>query len=242
MSHALENKPRLLLVEDDPTSAAFLQLGLEALPAQVDLAATVQSALRLAARYRYDVWLIDAHLPDGTGSDLLATLRHHHPSSKALAHTADSSPSFHQELVLAGFADVMVKPLDLSSLQTTIRRFLPPSKMVEPPQCEAETLPDWDQEQALTALHGKQEHVDALRKLFLSELPETCKIIQVASRSGDIDTLREQLHRLQASCGFVGAVRLAETVLRLREQPLSAEALKQFLDASTPLIAVSSRR
>jgi hypothetical protein len=52
--------------------------------------------------------------------------------------------------------------------------------------------------------------------------------------------LRGQLHRLQASCGFVGAARLSEAVLRLREQPLSAEALKQFMDACAALLRAST--
>src|SRR5690606_33004214 len=67
--------PRILLVEDDPTSRAFLQAATEALPAVVDIAGSVAEALALATRHAHALWLIDAHLPDGSGSELLRVLR-----------------------------------------------------------------------------------------------------------------------------------------------------------------------
>ena len=94
--------PRILLVEDDPTSRAFLQAATESLPAHVDSAVTVAEALALAARHDYALWLIDANLPDGSGSGLLARLRAQAPSVPAIAHTA--SPFGQEGLKLIGDA------------------------------------------------------------------------------------------------------------------------------------------
>jgi CheY-like chemotaxis protein len=69
MSHNHAMKPRLLLVEDDPISSRFLVTVLQALPAEVDTATGCSEALALDRRYA--LWLIDANLPDGSGSDLL---------------------------------------------------------------------------------------------------------------------------------------------------------------------------
>ena len=82
-------KPRLLLVEDDAISCRFLQATLEALPAHVDIAESLASALETETGH--ELWLLDANLPDGSGIALLQALRLRSPSIPALAHTADDS-------------------------------------------------------------------------------------------------------------------------------------------------------
>ena len=67
--------PCLLLVEDDPVSAAFLRDAAAALPARVVDAGTLAEAMAEAAATRFDLWLVDANLPDGRGESLLQALR-----------------------------------------------------------------------------------------------------------------------------------------------------------------------
>jgi len=47
----------------------------------------------------------------------------------------------------------------------------------------------------------------------------------------DADAVRAELHKLQASCGFVGASRVLAAVMALRDAPLSREAFARFEDA-----------
>jgi CheY-like chemotaxis protein/HPt (histidine-containing phosphotransfer) domain-containing protein len=115
--------PRILLVEDDPVSRAFLAEAAEALPAQVDQATCIAEARELACRQVYELFLIDANLPDGRGVDLLRDLRLH-ATTPALAHTAATHRPELDALVEAGFAEVLVKPLGAAQLQHAIRRAL----------------------------------------------------------------------------------------------------------------------
>lgn len=211
--------PRLLLVEDDPTSRAFLLEGARGLPADVDAAGTLQEALVLASRHRYDAWLIDARLPDGNGADLLARLRETHATSQtpALGHTASRLPEDLDALRTAGFEDVVSKPLPIDEWQAAIRRRL-----------GSTDLPHWDDALALRALNGHAPGVGALRGLFLMELPKQHLAVTGAITAGDTDAAREQLHRLKASCGFVGAARMRDIVERLYAAPHDAEALSAF--------------
>ena len=48
--------PRILLVEDDPVSQAFLAAAIEALPATIDRAESLAAARKLAARQVHAVW------------------------------------------------------------------------------------------------------------------------------------------------------------------------------------------
>ncbi len=227
--------PRLLLVEDDMTSQQFFQVALQRLPARVDISQSCADARQHANDLRHDLWLIDANLPDGDGAALLRQLRQTYPDIPALAHTADSSVDTRTRLLQAGFHDVLVKPLGAQTLLGAVRGLLarnPGTSRLDSMQA----APDWDEATALDALNGQQAHLNALRGLFLSELPSTHDAVISACRQQDAGALRSQLHRLQASCGFVGASRLALAVRQLQQAPESPMARQQFSTAVEALL------
>lgn len=228
-------RSRVLLVEDDPISRGFFQAALEPLALRVDSAATVAEALALARQHAYELWLIDANLPDGSGSDLLNALRAEHARTPALAHTADIGAA--GRLLREGFGQVLVKPLPANDLLQHVRRALGPRPA--PPQADragGALAVDWDETAALAALNGERSHLAALRELFLSELPGTRDAVDSALQVADEQALRGHLHRLQASCGFVGAARLAGAVRELRGDPASPTARTRFHDAVAALL------
>ena len=68
-------RPRFLLVEDDIISRGFFKSALETLPADVDTADSLASALASAEPGAHDLWLIDVNLPDGrSGYNFSVTL------------------------------------------------------------------------------------------------------------------------------------------------------------------------
>ena len=85
-------------------------------------------------------------------------------------------------------------------------------------------LAEQDEEKQIQNLSQTMaEHVAALRRLFLDELPGMrAGIADPATRAGT-------LHRLRASCGFVGAARLDAAVQALQESKSEA-ALQRVLD------------
>ena len=237
MSASATPLPRVLLVEDDPVSRAFLQAAAEGLPAHVDAAADCAEAARLAADRAFDAWLIDANLPDGNGADLLARLRRHAPATPALAHTASALRSDLEALVAAGFAEVLVKPFAAALLQGALRRVL--GAMQPDADAVGGKLPCWDDVAALAALRGEAAHVDALRRLFLGELETQRLAIASALGAGRHDEARQVLHRLRASCGFTGAARLDAAVRALEADPASPLALRRFEEAASDLFAAA---
>ncbi|MFL6593789.1 MAG: response regulator [Luteimonas sp.] len=231
-------KPRILLVEDDAVSRAFLSAAAEALPATVDAVDSCTAAR--AVQEHGDLWLIDANLPDGNGADLLAQLRRTSPGTPALAHTASRDPADHQALLTAGFAEVLVKPLPVIAVQTAICRALGYDLAFadgQPRLCAK--LPGWDDAAALSALKGEHDHVVALRRLFLDELAGQCRAVEDAIARGDGAATGRVLHMLRASCGFVGAARLGEAARVLESDPRSAFSLERFRGAVDELLAAS---
>ncbi|MBW8822631.1 MAG: response regulator [Xanthomonadales bacterium] len=205
-------KARVLLVEDDPVNAMFLQGAVESFPVQVDVAADCASALRMARAQHYDAWMIDSNLPDGSGSALLRQLRGDdlvvHRDCPALAHTADATPEIAARLETDGFAMVVRKPSPIAAWHRALATLL-----------DGSATPDWDDDAALRAMGGRREHVETMRGLFRAELPAQRDFILGSLERGDVDAARGMLHRLKASCGFVGAVALAQVARALHEHP-----------------------
>lgn len=220
--------PRILLVEDDPTSRSFLAAALRATPAEVDAADSLAAALALASTQNYAAWLIDARLPDGSGAELLSRLRERHPDTPAIAHTAAHEDTLLDALVGAGFLEALVKPMPAATVQGAVRRALGIAPVL--PSLHALAGSDgklllWDDDAAVLALNGNRTHVDTLRDLFVQELSKSVYAISTAAERGDVDSVRNDLHRLRASCGFVGAQRLAAAVQAMQQDPASTALL-----------------
>ena len=242
--------PRILLVEDDAVSLAFLVAVLESLPARVDAAASCAQALRLATEAPgHALWLIDANLPDGSGAGLLGSLRmlssRSSPASPptlqavALAHTASQQREDLDALIAAGFTEVLIKPLAAPVLQAAVRRALgqpDDTAVADAPANRYGKLPNWDDAAALLALNGQDAHVVSLRKLFLAELPAQAEVVATALATYDAGPATQVLHRMRASCGFVGAARLGAAVTALEQAPGSTQALRRFEDAVSDLL------
>jgi DNA-binding response OmpR family regulator len=236
--------PRVLLVEDDTVSAAFLSEAIVALPAEAAIATTLAEALRCADAREFDLWLIDAHLPDGRGVELLAALRARGLDAPALAHTAETSVSMLDSLIDAGFEEVLIKPLSVAALQGAVRRFVDRAadrRRIDIPHAQApstasnaterstcEKLPVWDDSAALRALNGSAAIVAQMRALFRVELPQQAQRIVAAHGDGNLVALRSELHKLLASAGFVGAARLRNAALDLQTEPESESARMRF--------------
>lgn len=212
--------PRILLVEDDPTTNAFMRAALEALPATVQTARSQAEALAPAGPF--DLCLVDANLPDGRGEDLLQRLRARQPRVPALAHTADHSPALHAALCASGFAAVVIKPVTAAALRQAVLGVLELHQPLPAAAVRAcsNDLPAWDDAAALAALGGNPAHLQSLRGLFLQELDAQAAAITSALAGADWAAAHQHLHRLRASSGFVGAARL--------------QAAAQTLDSSLP--------
>ena len=216
---------RVLLVEDDAISRTFMTTALQRVPVDVDSADTFAAALALGKAQEYALWMFDAHLPDGNGIELLHRLRAQRPDTVAIAHTAAPEPEMRERLLAAGFLDVLVKPLSIASIQVLVKKLVHGESAL---MDDAGTQPLWDDEAAARALNGHRTHVAMLRELFLAELPQVSTRLETAVRIGDVGDIRAQLHKLRASCGFVGAKRLAAIVDALQQEPTSPALHARF--------------
>jgi two-component system copper resistance phosphate regulon response regulator CusR len=115
---------RVLIVEDEPKSAAYLRKGLSEHGYIADLARNGEDGLHLAQNSEYDLLILDIMLPRRDGWSVLTELRRTGTQTPVLFLTArDSVPDRVKGLDL-GADDYLVKPFAFSELLARIRTIL----------------------------------------------------------------------------------------------------------------------
>lgn len=109
------HKPLLLIIEDEIPAAEAAARALDKAYC-VELAHTGSSALALWREKHHPLILLDLMLADMPGIEVLAAVRAENPTQVVVVLTAHDEPEHHQELVLAGAADFLSKPVDLHDL------------------------------------------------------------------------------------------------------------------------------
>lgn len=113
---------RLLIVEDEPRVAAFIQKGLEASGYQTDLAPTGSRALELALGDKeFDLILLDIGLPDRDGFAVLAEIRTVDQTTPVIVLTARSDVASRVQGLDLGADDYLPKPFDFEELVARVR-------------------------------------------------------------------------------------------------------------------------
>ena len=116
---------KVLYIDDDRINTLlFVETCRFARGVEVETAATGAEALEVALRWRPDLLVIDLHLPDTTGYDLLPALRQalSAPLLPALLCTADEAPLVEQPAREAGFAGCWTKPVELQQVLNELNR------------------------------------------------------------------------------------------------------------------------
>lgn len=115
---------RILYVEDDPANLTFLERALERHPG-VELvpARAGRIGLQIASEDPPSLILLDVHLPDMAGIDVLRRLRSN-PSTSAIpvvALSADASAKQVRIMLEEGAVAYLYKPIDVGELERTLR-------------------------------------------------------------------------------------------------------------------------
>ena len=112
---------RILLVEDEDRIASFVVKGLQAEGHVVERAAGVSEARYLLDERTYDLVLLDLMLPDGHGSDVLATVRSRDAEIPVIILSALGEIDDKVSLLDLGADDYLTKPFSMRELSARVR-------------------------------------------------------------------------------------------------------------------------
>ncbi|MFN3362389.1 MAG: winged helix-turn-helix domain-containing protein [Allorhizobium sp.] len=111
---------KILVIEDDKTTAAYIQKGMAELGHVIDIAENGRNGLFLAAGEPYDVMIIDRMLPGLDGLGIVKTIRAAGVRTPVLFLTALSGIDDRVDGFQAGGDDYLVKPFAFAELVARI--------------------------------------------------------------------------------------------------------------------------
>jgi len=114
---------RVLCVDDHEDTSEILKLLLVQEDYEVVTAVTITEALRLAKSQEFDLYVLDRHLPDGSGLELCAKLIEATPGIPCIFYTGDAYDIHRSEALAAGADDYVTKP-DIDGLIDSVHKLL----------------------------------------------------------------------------------------------------------------------
>ena len=115
---------KLLIVEDEPKVAAFLNQGLSEQGFDTDVVYDGQMGLKMAQRNEYDIILLDAIVPYINGIELCKSIKEIKPNVPIIMLTALGTTDDKLTGFDAGADDYLVKPFEFKELLARIRALL----------------------------------------------------------------------------------------------------------------------
>ncbi len=115
-----QQRPIILIVEDDPLSARLITKILAKIDADFQVCDNANDALEFIHTNKVDILLSDIGLPDIDGLSLIKLIRQEGSNLLAFALTGWQSPEHIAQFKEGGFQDVFTKPIDIDHLRETI--------------------------------------------------------------------------------------------------------------------------
>jgi DNA-binding response OmpR family regulator len=117
------NTPRVLYIEDHEDTRELVTLVLGQQSYEVVTGSTIESGVALAGSQRFDLYLLDSWLPDGSGLDLCRKIREFDKATPILFYSAAAYEMDRAEAIRSGAQAYLVKPShpsELSNLVTSL--------------------------------------------------------------------------------------------------------------------------
>lgn len=113
----------VLFIDDHEDTAEMLKLLLSHEQYDVTTAVSFKQALELANQQTFDLYVLDKHLPDGSGLELCQRLHAITPDVPCIFYSGDAYDIHRAQAMAAGADDYVVKP-DIDGLIESVRNLL----------------------------------------------------------------------------------------------------------------------
>jgi two-component system, sensor histidine kinase and response regulator len=222
-----DRKLRVLLAEDNPVNQRVVLYQLRMLEHHADLAHDGVEALRLFDEHKYDVILMDIHMPKLDGYAATAEIRRREENQNRkhtwiIATTANALREDREKSFAAGMDDFLAKPIQARALILALEKCLTGVKSL-PPATDLQSLLD----------SGVGDMIPQLVSIFLESAPHDIEKMRIALWAKDADGLAGAAHSLKGSCSNLGASRLRELCQQIENHGRSGslEEISKLLES-----------
>jgi CheY-like chemotaxis protein len=239
--HAALSAPRILLAEDNPTNQAVAVASLRRLGLTAQVVDNGQAAVHEFEKEKFDLILMDCHMPimDGVAATAaIRTIEHQRgaPSVPIIAITADMTSANVAQCKAVGVNELMAKPFSFAEFKQRVLHHLEKSTHVGlSGEFSTENRAPTADELAATI---DESSLDDLRMLADDENPELLADIidtylvnaqlqltelRQAMQVDDFVLVRQVSHSLKSSSAYVGATGLSSLLRALESAASSGE-------------------
>ncbi len=160
---------KLLIVDDDQVwlnqlSRAMTRRGLLVFEAQ-----SVEKALNILTKQKFDYGVIDLRLDDGDGLEIISELRKLNPNSKSIILTGFGNIANAVSAIKLGAVDYLAKPANIEDIISSL--FVEKDEKVPPP------------EQPMSANRIRWEHIQRVYELCDKNVSETARRLKMHRRT-----------------------------------------------------------
>ena len=127
----MPSKPSILIVDDEPEVRESLEELLGSEGYSLDSARTAEEGLKCLDDHLYDLALVDVNLPDGSGLDVLKSLKRESPDTGVIMITAYDSSQTAFQASKEGAESYVTKPWDNDKLLLEVRNLLDKTRLKE---------------------------------------------------------------------------------------------------------------
>ena len=225
-----ERRLRVLLAEDNPVNRTLAFHLLERHGHDVVAVADGRQAVAALDQGRFDVVLMDLHMPEMDGVEAATAIRARERESGAripiIALTADSRPDCHDGDLKATMDAQVGKPIEAAELFAAIERLVPATTPGPP------LAPVLDRDVLFDQVGEEPEQLCRVIGIFLADSEEVLAKMFEALSQGDAAGILGGAHRLKGALLTLGARPAADVAMRLEQVARSGD-----LDQTAPLLA-----
>ncbi len=221
---------RILVAEDNEFNRDLLEYMLAEQGLRATMVVDGREALALLEREGFDLLLLDVHMPELDGFQVVEAIRKREQTTgdhlPVIALTASSRKEDRERCLRAGMDEYLAKPFKAADLWAAIDRVVrshPPRKTDRPDPVDPKVL--------LAACGADATMLQKMCRSLEARVPEHLAAVREALQSRDSLRLREAAHRF---CGMLSAF---STVAGNQAADLEDAAASAQLDRAQPIVA-----
>ena len=215
----------ILVVDDNDINLKLISTLMRSKGAIVTEANDGLSAISKTQNNRYDLILMDIHMPKMKGTEAAEIIRRNENGSNhtpIIALTADAVPATRNQITEAGMDGYLLKPIDEPQMWSIISNIFSQSPPPETPYSSLEptldddlspaTLPVRDIDKLLAITGGDRQLADEMFQQLCLELPQ--QLISIKNYIDDSDwlNLKEIAHKIHGSTSTCGVPALDHVI------------------------------
>ncbi|MDH3693567.1 MAG: ATP-binding protein [Gammaproteobacteria bacterium] len=189
-----------------------------------------RDAIDQCSRHKFDLVLMDIHMPEMDGMEAVKQIRKRHGDSTTVivALTADAVSDSREKIMQSGFDDFLAKPLARSELIQTLVKWVPNKILTIQANTRKSTQAAsgevLDRTRGLELAGGDEKLWLSSVDLVKQQLPEQMKLIQHALDSEEFVEAGEIAHKIAGSASYIAASGLRAAVVLFEQAAKSKDA------------------